>query len=68
MPANRVATSTCVLAGTHTAAAQVGVPERTVRRWCQRHQLGQVVQGRRILTAADIDHLRRIMHDRAAAA
>jgi hypothetical protein len=44
------------------------VPERTVRRWCQRHQLGQVVQGRRILTAADIDQLRQIMQDRAAAA
>lgn len=67
MPAKLAATS-CILAGTHTAAAIVGVPERTVRRWCQRHQLGQVVQGRRILTAADIDQLRQVMHDRAAAA
>lgn len=68
MPRSKPSPSVSILAGTHAAAAIVGVPERTVRRWCQRHSVGQVVQGRRILTAADIDQLRQIMCDRAAVA
>lgn len=49
-----------VLYGTQYVARQLKVPGRTVRRWCQRQGIGQMVLGRRVLTAADIERLREL--------
>ena len=51
---------------TARAALQIDVPGRTVRRWCQRFALGQLVAGRRVLGPDDVQLLRKV-RDQAAA-
>lgn len=49
-----------ILYGTDFVARQIGVPDRTVRRWCQRQQIGQIVLGRRLLTRQDVERIKTL--------
>lgn len=50
---------------TGRAAVQIDVPGRTVRRWCKRFALGQLIAGRRVLGPDDVQLLRKV-RDQAA--
>lgn len=51
---------TPMLYGTDYVARQLGVPDRTIRRWCQRQGIGRIVLGRRLLTRSDVARLRTL--------
>lgn len=47
------------------AAGQLGVSERTIRRACQQHDIGQQIAAAWILTAQDVERLRHVVRESA---
>lgn len=51
------------LYSTTDAAASIGCTDRTVRRICERHNIGRMVGATLVLTAADIERVRGLKRD-----